>query len=275
MSVEFIKSLKVLKNHQMESQDDINIATKTAKNGMRVFGFIGIVGLMLTIVMAVITITAWGNVSTLRGTIDSEFGPKFTDRKVFMAVEIQTANINGFNSGVLDTDLGAVQAEKKPKSTVAIVFRDLNGDLRLISEMETSNALTYKTFEYVGADYNPGSSATLLTTEYDRLNYKEYTKVATELASLESQFTFMIVLLVLMAAVTAPLLGCMIIADKRLRELGKITYSADDVLDASNVEVKKEIKKQGIGADGKAKEVKEKTAEEIIASEGGTFTGTK
>lgn len=271
----FIKSLKVLKNHQMETQESIDDARKIAKNGIRTFGLIGIIGVIITIILAVATITAWGSVSDLRATIDSEFGPKFTDRKVFMAVDIKTANISGFSGGVLETDLGVVKADEKPKSTVAIVFTDLNGDLRLISELEKSNSLTYKTFEYVGADYNPGSGSTLLTTEYDRLNYKEYTNVATELAGLESRFNFVLALLTICAIVSIPLMGIAVVGRKRLDTVNDVTYEVDDVLDASNIEKNTVIERKGIGADGKAKEIKAKTAEEIVASEGGTFTGIK
>lgn len=269
-----ITIIKRLHRISLDDTDNIEELVTTAKKKLK-----------LTIVLQLIIVTILGisiglfiqssvNFNTSEKNIYNEFGPQFTDKKVFMTVDIKTATIQEFKPGIIETDIGSVEMDKRPKSTVLIVFTDLEGKLKPISDMEYSNEINAKTFEYVGSDYNPGSGVTLIKSEYDRIRYKDYLKLSSELSEIKIQCNIRFITMIAaitMTSIMLIILMALILGIKRIDTEHYIPSIA--LFGSKQASTRKSIKKQGIGSDISDKGQYKRDEEDAISSEGGQFTG--
>lgn len=269
-----ITIIRRLHRESLEDTESLTELLSVAKRKLKLTMVLQLIILIITIIAVSFSLEASYNYNKLEESIRTEFGPQFTDKKVFMAVDIKTANIKNLKSGLVETDIGVVEMDKHPKSTVIIVFTDLEGKLRPIDDLSYSNEMNSKTFEYVSKEYDPGAGATLIESEYDRLRYKDYLKSASELSSIEVQRNIRqitMIISILMCVTVLLILLALLIGIKRIDTEHYKPYIT--LFGTKQSSKKVSIEKQGIGSENAEKQHYERDEEDAILSEGGQFTG--
>lgn len=270
-------NIKALYKTSVTNTDSIEELIKSSKRQLKIVGILGGIILILALITIGLAVNSHIEYKSLKESIDNEFGPQFTSKKVFMAVDIKTANIRAYESGLLTTDIGVVELSRRPKSTIIILFTDLEGKLQPIEVINKSNELNSSTFEYIGSDYDPGEGSTLINTEYDRLRYKDYLSEAENLNILKTEYNIKFGIAMAISVFTLMIVSLFFTLLIGIRKLNGEHYIPAIALFSTREKQKETIKieKRGIGAVSEEieNEAYERTEEDAIASEGGQFKG--
>lgn len=126
--------------------------------------------IIVTFVSLIMTGSNWFTYRSMMKDIQSNYDSELIENKVYTKIELKTANVVSYSNGMCDTDLGKIKCDK-PAGTVMIVFTDINGDLRPISDIDK---LSNSSVEYVCGDFRVPDNSIVITSEKIKALYKYY-----------------------------------------------------------------------------------------------------
>lgn len=231
---------------------------------------------ILLIVAVVIIIVSNVNFKSEVNRLRTEYGTEFVDNKIFMEVEILTANIvDNSTKGIIETDQGYVSTEKDYKSSVIIVYRNFEGELIPIDDMNSRNSESHDYLEYITKDYQVPSGSTVLKDNYDKIRYDSYLKELNAAVDTKQNNQVAGLVLAIVAGLATCLFGARYLVIKvHNKRVDKILSKAAAEQEPEKAKQNSKIEKSGIGADGKKLEDEAmRTADEAISSEGYIYKG--
>ena len=161
-----------LMNKLIPGKDDTNLARIMTV----VTAVVTIACTIAFLVLGVINIKDWFGIRGMEKAISENYSSSIVNSKVYIGVDIITATIEGYESGVLHTDFGDIECAK-PSGSIILAYYEIDGTLRPLTEV-TNN--TYG-IEYVTKDFVGPAGSIVVTSAADKGNYLEYIEDAKEL----------------------------------------------------------------------------------------------
>lgn len=129
-----------------------------------------VVFIILTLFNTAMAIKNWFGYRADMKEIKSTYDVGLMENKVYTRIDIKTANIIDYSNGVCTTDLGEVEC-KKPSGSVLLVFQDLNGELRSITDI---NEISNDSVEYVCGEFKVPENSVIISGDRVKSEYKSY-----------------------------------------------------------------------------------------------------
>ena len=235
--------------------------------------------LLITILSSCAGLWVGAQASGMKQDTNSQFPASFSEKKIYLATAISSANVTGYQYGYASTNLGQVADAKKPDVDVMIVFEDIDNALRPIEEINQVNTELKTTLTYVTPEYTvDADKAVVLTSDLDKILYKKYIKDKVSVDDLASRHTVINYISCLLFIIMLAICAYFVVLADQISKVTSVDYGADMVLeDLTAYNSKKpNTKSRASDTTGETAGVEKETdISSVLANEGGIFTGVK